>query len=343
MKPTMLTVADIAASVDGEFPPGAASIAISGPAALADAQAGEISFYAHPRYAADLRATRASAVLVPRDFAGETSAACIRVDNPSGAFAHVTSSFIEKPVPPEPGIRPSAVLHEGACIAPDATVEECAVVMPGAVVGSGSVIGAGSYVGRGARIGTGCLLHPQAVVREGCILGDRVIIHSGAVIGSDGFGYDTRDGRHHKIPQCGIVVVENDVEIGANTTVDRARFGRTVIGEGTKIDNLVMIAHNVVIGKHCIICAQVGIAGSAEIGNYVIIAGQAGIVGHIKIGDGAIIGAQSGISNDIAPKAQVVGSPPRPGGVWKRTVVRIDRLGELYERVKKLEDKLGAG
>lgn len=339
----MLTVADIAASVGGEFPPEAAGITIGGPAALADAQAGEISFYAHPRYAAELRATRASAVLVPRDFAGETSAVCIRVDNPSGAFARVTESFIPAAVVDEPGIHPSAVVHEGVCVAPDASVGECAVVMPGAVVGSRSVVGAGSYVGRGARIGADCLLHPHAVLREGCVLGDRVILHSGTVIGSDGFGYDTRDGRHHKIAQSGIVVVGNDVEIGANTTVDRARFGRTVIGDGTKIDNLVMIAHNVVIGRHCIICAQVGIAGSAEIGNYVILAGQAGIVGHIKIGDGAIIGAQSGVSNDIGPKERVVGSPPRPGGEWKRTVVRIDRLGDLYARVKKLEDKLDAG
>jgi UDP-3-O-[3-hydroxymyristoyl] glucosamine N-acyltransferase len=200
---------------------------------------------------------------------------------------------------------------------------------------------AGAYVGENARIGSDSLLHPHAVLSHGCVLGDRVVLHSGAVIGSDGFGYDTRDGKHHKIPQSGIVVVENDVEIGANTTIDRARFGRTVIGEGTKIDNLVMIAHNVVIGKHCIVCSQVGIAGSAQIGNYVILAGQAGIVGHIKIGDGSIIGAQTGVSNDVEPGARVVGSPPRPIGQWKRSIVRVDKLGELYDRVKALETKVG--
>lgn len=337
----MLTVADIAASVNGEFPPEAASIEITGPAGLADARPGEIAFFAHPRYAAELRATRASAVLVPRDFSGETPAACIRVDDPSSAFTLVTGRFAPAAAPVAPGIHPSAVVEEGARVAASASVQASAVVEAGAVVGERSVIGAGAFVGRGAKIGCDCLLHPNAVVREDCVLGDRVILHSGSVIGSDGFGYDTRGGRHHKIPQIGNVVVENDVEVGANTTVDRARFGRTVIGEGTKIDNLVMIAHNVVIGKHCIICAQVGIAGSAEIGNYVILAGQAGIVGHIRIGDGAIIGAQSGVSNDIEPKAQVVGSPPRPGGTWKRTVVRIDRLGELYDRVRQLEKKLG--
>ncbi len=338
----MLTVADIAAAVAGEFPPEAASVAITGPGALADAQPGEIAFFAHPRYAAALRATRASAVFVPRDFSGETSAVCIRVDDPSSAFTLVTGKFVPAEVPATPGIHPSAIVEAGAQVAVSAAVRAGAVVEADAVIGERSVIGPGAFVGRGAKLGADCLLHPNAVVRDGCALGDRVIVHSGAVIGSDGFGYDTRGGRHHKIPQIGNVVLENDVEVGANTTIDRARFGRTLIGEGTKIDNLVMIAHNVVIGKHCIICAQVGIAGSAEIGNYVILAGQAGIVGHIRIGDGAIIGAQSGVSNDIEPKARVVGSPPRPGGTWKRTVVRIDRLGELYDRVRKLEAKLGA-
>jgi len=338
----MPTLSELAALVGGEVFSGAGDTAISGPAALDTAQPGEISFFSHPRYAADLKTTRAAAVLVPRDFAGETPAACVRVDNPSAAFTAITAVFAREDVPPPPGIHPSAVVHSGAKVAPDASVGENVVVMPGAVVGPRSVLLGGSFVGRDARMGSDCLLHPHAVLCHGCLLGDRVILQAGAVVGSDGFGYDTRDGRHHKIAQSGIVVVENDVEIGANTTIDRARFGRTVIGEGTKIDNLVMIAHNVVIGKHCIVCAQVGIAGSAQIGNYVILAGQAGIVGHLKIGDGAIVGAQTGVSNDVAPGARVVGSPPRPIGEWKRSIVRVDKLGELYERVKKLEAKLGA-
>ena len=337
----MPTISELAALVGGEVFSGAGDAPIDGPAALDTARPGEISFFSHPRYAADLKATKASAVLVPRDFAGETQAACIRVDNPSAAFTRITAEFIREPVRPPAGIHPSAVVHPGAQIAPEASVGENVVVMPGAVIGAGSVVMAGAYVGENARIGSDCLLHPHVVLSHGCVLGDRVVLHSGAVIGSDGFGYDTRDGKHHKIPQSGIVVIENDVEIGANTTIDRARFGRTVIGEGTKIDNLVMIAHNVVIGKHCIVCSQVGIAGSAQIGNYVILAGQAGIVGHIKIGDGSIIGAQTGVSNDVAPGARVVGSPPRPIGEWKRSIVRVDKLGELYDRVKKLEAKLG--
>lgn len=337
----MPTVSELAALVGGEVFSGSGDAVIEGPAALESAGPGEISFFAHPRYAADLRTTRAAAVLVPRDFAGETPAACIRVDDPSAAFTRITREFLREPAPPPAGVHPSAVVHSGAQIAPGASIGEQAVVMPGAVIGPRSVVMAGGYIGTGARIGAACLLHPHAVVGHGCLLGDRVILHSGAVVGSDGFGYDTQDGRHTKIAQSGIVVVEDDVEIGANTTIDRARFGRTVIGEGTKIDNLVMIAHNVVIGKHCIVCAQVGIAGSARIGNHVILAGQAGLVGHIRIGDGAIVGAQTGVSNDIEPGARVVGSPPRPIGDWKRSIIRVDKLAELYDRVKKLEQRAG--
>jgi UDP-3-O-[3-hydroxymyristoyl] glucosamine N-acyltransferase len=337
----MPTVSELAALVGGEVFSGSGDAVIEGPAALESAGPGEISFFAHPRYAADLRTTRAAAVLVPRDFAGETPAACVRVDDPSAAFTRITREFLREPAPPPAGVHPSAVVHSGAQIAPGASIGEQAVVMPGAVIGPRSVVMAGGYIGTGARIGAACLLHPHAVVGHGCLLGDRVILHSGAVVGSDGFGYDTQDGRHTKIAQSGIVVVEDDVEIGANTTIDRARFGRTVIGEGTKIDNLVMIAHNVVIGKHCIVCAQVGIAGSARIGNNVILAGQAGLVGHIRIGDGAIVGAQTGVSNDIEPGARVVGSPPRPIGDWKRSIIRVDKLAELYDRVKKLEQRAG--
>lgn len=337
----MPTVAELAALVGGDHAAEHGSVTITGPAGLAEAQNGEISFFGHPRYAAELKTTKASAVLVPRDFGGETPAACIRVADPSAAFTLVTQQFLPAPQAPAPGIHPSAVVDPSACIAPDACVQAQAVIEAEVVIGAGTVVGAGCYLGRASRLGAGCLLHPHVVVRERCIVGARVVLHSGVVVGSDGFGYDTKDGRHHKIPQIGIVVVGDDVEIGANTTIDRARFGRTVIGEGTKIDNLVMIAHNVVIGRHCIICAQVGISGSTQIGDYVVLAGQAGLVGHIKVGDGAIVGAQSGLSNDLEPKAIVVGSPPRPIGEWKRSVVRIDRLGQLYDRVKKLEERAG--
>lgn len=337
----MPTISELAALVGGEVFSGSGDTVIEGPAALADAQPGEISFFSHHRYANDLKTTRASAVLVGPDFAGETAATLVRVENPSRAFVTITAAFVRPPQRPPAGVHPSAVVHTGASIDPEASVCEHAVVMPGAVIGPRAIVGAGSYVGHDARLGEDVFLHPHAVVREGSLLGNRVIIHSGAVIGSDGFGYDTRNGRHEKIPQSGIVVLEDDVEIGANTTIDRARFGRTVIGEGTKVDNLVQIAHNVVIGKHCIVCSQVGLAGSARVGDGVVLAGQAGIVGHITIGDGSIIGAQSGVSNDVAPKSIVVGSPPRPIGEWKRSIVRVDKLAELYDRVKKLEQRAG--
>jgi len=337
----MPTVAELAALVGGEYPAESGGLKISGPAALAEACSGEISFFGHPRYASDLKTTRASAVLVPRDFSGETPAACIRVDDPSAAFTAATHHFVPVRAALQPGIHLSATVDASAQISPGACVQAQAVIEAGAAVGDGSLIGVGCYLGKNVKVGEACLLHAHTVVREDCVLGDRVILHCGVVVGSDGFGYDTKDGRHCKIPQIGCVVVGNDVEIGANTTIDRARFGRTVIGEGTKIDNLVMIAHNVVIGRHCIICAQVGISGSTQIGDYVVIAGQAGLVGHIKVGDGAIVGAQSGLSNDLEPKAIVVGSPPRPIGDWKRSIVRIDRLGQLYDRVKKLEQQAG--
>lgn len=335
----MPTVADLSALVSGTFDPQHAAVPISGPAALAEAQAGEISFFGHPRYTSDLRVTKASAVLVPSDFDGTTPAVCIRVEDPSSAFTVITQQFIRPPEAPAPGCHPSAVVAPGAKVSPEATVHALAVVESGAEIGPRTVIGAGCYIGADAKIGADVFLHPRVMVREACIVGDRVIVHCGAVIGSDGFGYDTKDGRHTKIPQIGRVVIGDDVEIGANTTIDRARFGRTVIGEGTKIDNQVMIAHNVVIGRHCIICAQVGISGSTQIGDHVILAGQAGLVGHIKVGAGSIVGAQSGLSNDLPPKSIVVGSPPRPIGEWKRSIVRIDRLADLYDRVKKLEQE----
>lgn len=338
----MPTLAQLAALVGGDFPAEHGGLSISGPAGLAEACPGEISFFGHPRYASDLRTTRAAAVLVARDFDGETPAVCLRVDDPSAAFTVITREFIPAPVAPPAGCHASAVVADDARVDPSATIGARAVVESGAVIGPRTVVGAGCFVGSGAKLGADCFLHPLVTVREACILGDRVIVHSGTVVGSDGFGYDTRDGRHTKIPQSGHVVVENDVEIGANTTIDRARFGRTVIGEGTKIDNLVMIAHNVVIGKHCIICAQVGISGSTQVGDHVILAGQAGLVGHIKVGAGSIVGAQSGLSNDLPPKSIVVGSPPRPIGEWKRSVVRIDKLPELYRRVKKLEEQSGS-
>jgi UDP-3-O-[3-hydroxymyristoyl] glucosamine N-acyltransferase len=219
-----------------------------------------------------------------------------------------------------------------------------AVVEDGAEVGEETQIGPQVYVGRGSRIGRSCLLYPQVVIREGVTVGDRVIIHSGTVVGSDGFGYarDAR-GRSHKVPQVGRVIIEDDVELGANVTVDRATLGATWIGRGVKVDNLVQIAHNVVIGEGSVIVAQAGIAGSTQVGRHVTIAGQAGLVGHLKIGDRSVIGSQAGVTEDLPAGAAVLGSPAVPHMTAKRIFAACAKLPDLLRRVRDLERRPGAG
>jgi len=334
------TVEELAALVGGRFTGDVGAVPITGAASVSDALEGDITFFGNPKYLPALRTSRATCALVPEGFAESISAIPIQVANPSLAFSQVVERFAPAPVVFEPGIHPSAVVASNAQIGAGASIQAHAVVEAGAVIGDGSIIGANVYVGHGARIGADCHIYPNASIRERCVIGNRVIIHSGAVIGSDGFGFEMVQGRYVKIPQIGIVQIDDDVEIGANTTIDRARFGRTWIGEGTKIDNLVQIAHNVVIGKHSIIVSQVGISGSSKIGNYVTLAGQVGVVGHIEIGDQAIVAAQSGVSKDVPPKQMVFGSPALPIREQKEQIARINRLPKLIERVKRLEQQL---
>jgi UDP-3-O-[3-hydroxymyristoyl] glucosamine N-acyltransferase len=314
---------------------------ITGVASLQEARPGDVTFFGNPRYLAQLRTCRASVVIVPLDFQEEITPVVFRVENPSAAFAAVVAAFAPIDIVPPPGIHPSAVVDPTAVIGADVSVGPLCVIEAGAVIGQGTVIGSGCLIGGESRIGTGCRLYAGAIVRERCVLGDRVILQPGAVIGSCGFGYEFKEGRHVKIPQTGIVEIENDVEIGANTTVDRARFGRTVIGEGSKIDNLVQIAHNVQIASHTIICSQVGIAGSTRVGSYVTLAGQVGLAGHLEIGDKAIIGAQSGLSKNVPGGSMVIGAPAKPMKEWKQNNFYISQLGKLYERVKELEKLVG--
>ncbi len=321
---------------------GDASQVITGAASLAEATAGEISFYANPKYMPLLRKTRASAVFVPIDFTQETAAAQIRVDNPGKAFEQVVLKFAPKPIIFKPGIHPTAVIAADATLGTGVSIQPHAVIESGVTIGEGTVIGAGSYVGHEVTIGAACLIYPHVTIRERTRIGARVVIHSGAIIGADGFGFEMADGRQQKVPQLGIVQIDDDAEIGANTTIDRARFGRTWIQEGAKIDNLVQVAHNVVIGRHTVVAAQTGFAGSSRAGEHVLIGGQVGITGHVEIGDRNILAAKTGVSKNL----------PADGGTWwstpatplreaKEQLAWIHRLGKLYKRVKNIERKLG--
>ncbi len=314
---------------------------ITGAAPVGDALPGEITFFSNPKYLAQLRKTRATAAFVPSDFAQPIELAQIRVADPVKAFEQIALKWAPPPVRYEPMVHPSAVVAEDVKLGAGVSIQPHAVIEAGVTIGDGTVIGAGSYIGHGTTIGARCLIYPRATIRERTLIGARVIIHSGAVIGADGFGFEVRDGRQHKIPQIGIVQIDDDVEIGANTTVDRARFGRTWIREGAKIDNLVQVAHNVVIGKHAVIASQAGVAGSSQIGEYVMIGGQAGITGHIELGDRTIVGAKTGVSKNLPAGSGIWwGIPAAPIRKAQERLAWVHRLGQLFDRVKAIEKKL---
>ena len=333
------TVKELAALSGGELV-GDSTLKITGAASLGEATQEEVSFFANRKYVGLLRKTRASAVFVPPDFAEPINAAQIHVSNPTKAFEQVVLKFAPKPITFAPGIHPSAVVDPSAQLGDRVSIQPLAVIEAGAQIGDDTIIGAGSYVGHETIIGSACHIYPHVTIRERSRIGSRVIIHSGVVIGADGFGFEMIDGRQEKIQQLGIVQIDDDVEIGANTTVDRARFGRTWIQQGVKIDNLVQIAHNVVIGKNSIIVAQTGISGSTRVGERVMMGGQVGITGHIEIGDGTAIGAQSGISKST-PGGVWFGSPAVPLAEAKQQIAWTRRLGKLFARVKEIEKKLG--
>ncbi len=313
---------------------------IRGVAAVDEATSQDVTFLGNPKYLPALRKSQAAAVLVGDDFEEPVAPIAIRVANPSLAFASLVAHFAPPPISIPAGIHPSAIIGEGVVLGEGVSIQPYAVIEAGASIGAGSIIGAHCYIGHGAKIGEHSRLHPRVTLGERCVLGNRVILHSGVVIGSDGFGFETKDGKHHKIPQVGIVQVDDDVEIGANTTLDRARFGRTWIREGTKIDNLVQIAHNVVVGKGSLIVAQVGIAGSTRLGEYVTLAGQVGVAGHLEIGAQAVVSAQSGVTKSLRPSAMYMGTPAEPAGQFREHVAHVRRLHKLVERVQALEKRL---
>ena len=340
-----VTVRDIARLVGGTVI-GDENQNVTGISSLTEARPGDISFLANPKYESFLSETRASAVLVASEYPVKHLVQIV-VGNPDFAFARVVATYGPKAVPPPPGVHPTAVIGERVRLGRNIAIGAYTVIADGATVGDNTVLYPQVYIGNESHLGDDCLIYPQVVVRERCMLGNRVIVHAGVVIGSDGFGYASVEGVHHKIPQVGTVVVEDDVEIGANTCLDRARFGRTRIGKGTKIDNLVQIAHNVESGHHCIFVGQCGIAGSTKIGNHVILSGQCGVGGHLTIGDHAIVTGKAGVSKNIPPHLVVRGTPAQEIKSAQVQEVAVRRLPatqvmvkELLARVTELENRL---
>lgn len=319
---------------------GATDLTVTGLASLETAAAGDLSFLGNPRYKTQVAESQASVILLPADYVGDPKVgqAFVLVANPSVALAAVCARIEQRLWPrPEPGIHPSAIVANDAVVAPSATIGPLCVVESGAHIGERVHLQAQVFVGRGVRIGEDCWLQPGVQVSAECTLQARVRLQPGVVVGSDGFGYEFVRGRHEKVPQVGGVIIESDVEIGANSTIDRARFSQTVIGEGTKIDNLVQVAHNVIVGKHCILCAQVGIAGSTTLGDYVVLGGQAGVSGHVKIGRGVKAGGRAGLTTDTEAGAFVSGLPALPHMLEQRLTVLRKRLPELFRRFEALE------
>jgi UDP-3-O-[3-hydroxymyristoyl] glucosamine N-acyltransferase len=333
------TVAEIAARVGGEVL-GDGSIQINAFALPETAKPGDLVFAETDGYFARAEQSAASAILADETLAANANTkVLIRVANPRVAFARLLALFFP-PAKFEPGVHPSATISPSARVDPSAHIGPGCVISERVLIGARVVMQGGNHIGSDSALGDDTNLFPNVVVYPRSQLGNRVIIHAGTAIGSDGFGYVLDEGVHRKVPQIGNVIIHDDVEIGANVTIDRGALGSTIIGRGAKIDNLVQIAHNVVIGEHCILISQVGVAGSTRIGNYTTLAGQVGVAGHLKIGSSVIVGAQSGVMSDIPDGEQWLGSPATPGRETKRVWVGWQRLPELLQRVSELEREL---
>jgi UDP-3-O-[3-hydroxymyristoyl] glucosamine N-acyltransferase len=316
------------------------TIRVSGVRPLDTAEAEHLSFYHNRRYLDAARTSRAGALLVadPAPFPGRALLVC---PDPYAALGELVTLF-HPPVRPPAGVHESAVVHPSAAVGAGVSVGPCAVVGERATIGDGAVVGPCCVLGAESAIGDGTILHPNVVIEPGCRIGARCILHAGVVVGSDGFGFATVGGEHRKVPQVGIVVVEDDVELGANVCIDRAALGETRIGRGTKVDNLVQIAHNVRIGEHSLIVSQVGISGSTRLGHHVVMAGQSGAAGHLDIGDGAVVAARGAVMHDTPAGAMVAGTPTRPLREHQRAMANLYRLDELRRRLKAVEDRLAS-
>ncbi len=314
---------------------------ITGVAGIKSSGKGEITFLANPKYESFLSTAKASAIIASADIKERFSGSIIKTENPYLAFFKVVKLF-DKPHTEKykRGIDKTISVNENVQLGEEIHIGMNVHLGEGVKIGSRTTILPFVYLGDGVEIGDDCLIYPNVTIREGCRLGDRVTIHSGAVVGSDGFGYAQEGRIHKKIPQIGIVVIENDVEIGANTTIDRATTGKTIIEQGAKIDNLVQIAHNVVIGENSIVAAQTGISGSTELGRNVVLAGQSGLVGHIRIGDNVKVGAQGGVTKSIPADTSVSGYPAREHTLARKIYAATKRLPNLLKEFRELKNKV---
>jgi len=332
------TLKEIAKLVDGKVI-GNGDILITGASGIREATEGDITFLANSKYIPLMKKTRAAAIITSDDVQ-KTNKPLIVTENPSLAFAKIISMITPDDAGHPEGIDYTVVIGKNVTLGKDVAIGAYVVIGENVTIGDGSIIYAGCFIGHHTKIGSKTLIYPHVSIRERISIGNRVIIHSGTVIGSDGFGFATIKGLHHKIPQVGTVEIADDVEIGANVTIDRARFDKTVIGRGTKIDNLVQIGHNVVIGENSLIVAQVGIAGSTIVGDNVTLAGQAGLVGHIVIGNNAVVTGQSGVSKDVPADTIVSGYPARPFMTTQRLNASLQNLPKLFNLVKELKKKI---
>lgn len=326
------TVRQLAEIVGGSVR-GDADVRVCGVAGVSEARSDQATWVSNPKYARKLEHSKAGMVLVPVDF-GPTPMPALLCRHIERSVAKLLGAFAVPASKPDPGVHPTAVVHETARIGPDPAIGPCAVVDADVRIGASCVIHAGVFIGRGTTIGDHCVLWPNAVVRDGCVLGSRVTIHPNAAIGADGLGFYFDEGRHNKVPHIGGVILEDDVEIGACACVDRAKFGNTIVGQGTKIDNLVQIAHNVHIGNHCVMAGLTGIAGSARVGDYCLFGGHAGVTDNVTIGPRAQVAGHSVAVKDVPEGMTVSGFPAREHREELRERARLRRVPALAEKVK---------
>jgi len=332
------TLKEVASIIDGEII-GDENIIVTGICGIKEAKEGDLTFIANSRYLPLMGQTRASAIITSMDVKTAPKA-IIRTENPSMAFAKMVSLLAPNDVRRPKGIHPTAIIGDKVKIGKNVAIDPYVVLEDNVEIKDNTVLYAGVYIGHHTKVGRDCIIYPYVIIRESVTIGNKVVIHGGTVIGSDGFGFSTVQGVHHRIPQIGTVIIEDDVEIGANVTIDRARFDKTIIKKGTKIDNLVQIAHNVSIGENSIIVAQSGISGSTNIGKNVTVAGQAGIIGHISIGDNVVVAAQSGVTKSIPSNTCVSGYPAKPHILAKKIHAFTQNLPELFKKVKQLEEEI---